>query len=72
VAFDIFEERALCAGFGDDSSHVRPKVAGIVFSQSIAGRAEWLAGIASQDDVHRSAPQAAVEGGKVIPYRSVA
>ncbi|TCR70538.1 hypothetical protein EV560_101945 [Bosea sp. BK604] len=71
MAFDVLEEYAPGAGLADDPSHMRPEVAWIIFAEPVAGRAEGLAGVACQDDIHRSAPRAAVEGGKIIPDRCI-
>lgn len=72
MPFNVLEEDAASAGLDDDAPDMRPEVAWIGFTASAAGRAEGLAGIARQHDIHSSAPRAAVEGCKVIPYRRVA
>lgn len=72
MALDVLEEDAPGSGLADDSSDMRPEMARIVLAEAVAGRAEGLAGIACQDDIHCAAPWSAVEAGKVIPDRSVA
>lgn len=72
MALDVLEEDAPGASLADDAPDMRPEMAGIVLAEAVAGGAEGLAGVTRQDDIHRSAPWAAVEGGKVIPDRSVA
>ena len=48
---------------------VRPEVARIVGAPAPSGDAKWLARIARTDEIHRAAPRAAVEAGKVVPDR---
>lgn len=71
MAFDVFEETPFGIDFSDDSPDVRPEVAGIVFALAPAGEAEGLAGISGSEDMNLSTPWRAVEGGNVIPDRSL-
>ena len=48
---------------------MRPEVARIVGAPAPSGDAEWLARIARTDEIHRAAPRAAVEAGKIVPDR---
>ena len=66
---DVFEEDEGRLDFADDASDMRPKVARVVRAPAFARDGERLARIARSDDVHRSAPWAAVEAGNVVPDR---
>lgn len=72
MPLDVFEEDAARAGFGDDPAHMWPEMTRVGLALPAPGRAEGLAGISRQDDIHRSAPRAAVEAGEIIPDRRVA
>ena len=48
---------------------MRPEVARIVGAPAPSGDAERLARIARTDEIHRAAPRAAVEAGKIVPDR---
>ncbi|MET3611732.1 hypothetical protein ABID16_000037 [Rhizobium aquaticum] len=71
MTFDILEEAPFRFDLGDDASDARPKMAGVVFSFSQAGKGEWLAWISSSDEMNLSTPRHAVEGGNIVPNRSV-
>ncbi len=71
MAFDVFEEAPFGIELADDSPDVGPKVAGIVLAPAPAGKAEGLAGISGSEDMNLSTPRRAVEGGNVIPDRSL-
>ena len=71
MPFDVFEEAPLGIKVSDDSPDVRPEVAGIVLALAPAGEAEGLAGISGSEDMNLSTPRRAVEGGNVIPDRSL-
>lgn len=66
---DVFEEDEAGARLLDDPGDVRPEVAGILGTLSLARGAEGLAGVARRDDIHPAAPRSAVEGGKLVPDR---
>ena len=68
---DILEEHEGRFDFADDAGDMRPEVARIVTAEPSARHAEWLARIASSDDIHRATPRAAVEGGNVVPDNSL-
>ena len=44
-------------------------MAGILRPLAFARDREWLARIAPSEDIHRSTPRAAVEGGNIVPDR---
>lgn len=71
MAFDVLEEAPFGIELLGDSPDVRPEVAGIVFPLAAAGEAEGLAGISGSEDMNLSTPWRAVEGGNVIPDRSL-
>lgn len=66
---DIFEKDEGRLAFADDALDVRPEMAWIGSAQPFSRERERLAWIARKEDVHTSAPRAAVEGGNVVPDR---
>jgi len=70
VAGDVLEENKSRFALPDDALHLRPEVARVSSAESVAGEAEGLARVARSDEIHDSAPRAAVEGSKVVPDRS--
>jgi len=66
---DILEEDEGRFSLSDDAGDMGPEVARVVRALALAGDAERLARIARSEDVHRSTPRAAVEGGNVVPHR---
>jgi len=64
---DILEEDEGRLDLTDDAGDMGPEVARILAAEPSARHAEWLARIASSDDIHRAAPRAAVEGSNVVP-----
>lgn len=71
VSLDIFEETPFGVEVPDDAPEVRPEVAGIVVAETLSGKAEGLAGITASEDMNPSTPRQAVEGGNVVPDRSL-
>lgn len=71
MAFDVFEEAPFGIEFSDDSPDVGPEMAGIVLALASPGEAEGLARISGSEDMNLSTPSRAVEGGNVIPDRSL-
>jgi hypothetical protein len=71
VAFDILEEAPFRIELADDALEMRPEVAWIVFPAPLSCKAEGLAGITASEDMNPSTPRAAVEGGNVVPDRSL-
>ena len=68
---DILEEHEGRLDLADDAGDMRPEVARILTAKPSARHAEWLARIASSDDIHRATPRAAVEGSNVVPDNSL-
>ena len=68
---DIFEKDEGRLAFADDPGDIRPEVARILGTPSLARHAERLARIARRDDIHRAAPRLAVECGNVVPDNSL-
>lgn len=68
---DVLEEHPFGPALHDDPADVRPEVPGVATAEALAGGRERLARIARSDDVHASTPASAVEGGKVVPDRSM-
>ena len=66
---DILEEDEGRLDLADDAGDMRPEVARVLRAPALARDGERLARIARSDDVHRTAPWAAVEGGNVVPDR---
>jgi hypothetical protein len=68
---DILEEYERRLAFPDDAGDMRPEVARVLDAPALARDGERLAWIARSDDVHRAAPWAAVEGGNIVPDKSL-
>jgi hypothetical protein len=68
---DILEEHEGRLDLADDAGDMRPEVARILTAKPSARHAEWLARIASSDDIHHATPRAAVEGSNVVPDNSL-
>ncbi len=68
---DILEEDEGRLDLADDAGDMRPEVARVVRTPTLARDGERLARIARSDDVHRAAPRTAVEGSNVVPDNSL-
>ena len=66
---DILEEDEGRRALPDDAGDMGPEMAGVACPLPLARDGERLARIARSDDIHRSTPRAAVEGGNVVPER---
>lgn len=64
---DVFEKDEGRLDLADDAGDMRPEVARILGTPSLARHAERLARIARRDEIHRAAPRLAVEIGNVVP-----
>lgn len=71
MPFDVFEEAPFGVEFLGDPPDVRPEMAGIILALAPSGEAEGLAGISGSEDMNLSTPGRAIEGGNVIPDRSL-
>ena len=65
---DILEEDEGRLHLVDNARDMRPEVTRVGRAEPPAGDRKRLARIARQQDVHRAAPRAAVEGSNVVPY----
>ena len=70
VVAHVLEENKSGPDLSHDSGHIGPQVPRIVFTAALTRDRKWLAGVASSDDIHLSAPRAAIEGLEIVPYRS--
>lgn len=70
VASHVLEEDEFGPALADDAGDVGPEMALIGGAELLAGGAERLAGVSRNDEIHCSAPRAAVEGLKIVPNRS--
>jgi len=61
VPGDVFEEHPLGSAFVDNAGDVGPKVAGVVGTTALSGRAEGLAGISGEDGIESTAEGPGVE-----------
>ncbi len=66
---DILEEDEGRLDLVDDPRDMRPEVARVVGTPALARDRERLARISRSNDVHRTAPRAAVEAGNIVPDR---
>lgn len=69
VPCDVFEEDEPGPDLADDPRDVGPEVARVGSTPALAGGAERLARISRRDEIHDSAPRAAVEGFEIVPDR---
>lgn len=69
MPLDVLEEDDLRLDFADDPRDMGPEVTGIVGTTTTPGDAEWLARVSGSDEIHLSAPSAAVEGREIVPDR---
>jgi hypothetical protein len=70
VVGDVLQKDNWRGALADDAGDVGPEVAGIVGPASLAGHAEWLAGVAANEAIHDATPRAAVEGSEIAPQRA--
>ena len=68
---DILEEHEGRLDLADDPGDMGPEVARVVCAPALARDRERLARIACSDDIHRTTPRAAVEGGNIVPDNSL-
>lgn len=68
-ASDVFEEEPLGPGGVEDALDMRPQPPLIVSTETLAGDAVALAWHSRDDEIHRSAQRASVEGCQVAPNR---
>ena len=68
---DVLQQDESRSHVTDDPCDVRPEPPIIVNSTLLPGRAERLAGEAGSDEIHSATPRATVEGGEVIPHKSL-
>lgn len=68
---DVFQQDEAGCHVSDDGCDGWPEPAVIVSSTLPAGGTERLAGEAGSDEIHSATPRATVEGGEVIPDRSL-
>jgi hypothetical protein len=69
VPCDILQKDEGGTNLLDDSMNLGPQVSRIICATTLAGVAEWLAGVSSSDAIHRSTPRLAVEGSQIRPHR---
>jgi len=69
VIGDVFQKHPFGVAFPDDPREMRPQMAGIVDPLAFTRDRKRLARIAASNNIHRSTPRSAIEGGNVIPER---
>jgi hypothetical protein len=67
---DILEEDERRLDLANDAGDMRPEMAWILAAEPSACDRERLARIARNDDIHRAAPRAAIEGSNIVPDNS--
>jgi hypothetical protein len=70
VPFDVFKETESGLHGSNSICDPRPEVPRIVFSGSLSGCAERLAGISARDDVHFAVKSPPRKGLEISPDRS--
>jgi hypothetical protein len=66
---DVLKQDEGRFAFPDDAGDMRPEVAWVFVAPPSAGDRERRARISRCDNVHRTTPRAAIEGGNVVPDR---
>jgi hypothetical protein len=69
MSFDVFKEAELRLEKSNTVCDIGPEVARIVFASTLPGCAEWLAGVATSEDVHAISKCFPREGLKIRPDR---
>jgi hypothetical protein len=69
MSFDILEEAELGSENPNSVCDEGPEVSWVVSSEPLSCRAEWLAGVATSEDVHAVAKRSPREGFKIRPNR---
>ena len=70
VSFDILEEAELGSENPNSVCDKWPEVPRVFCAEPLSGRAEWLAGVATSEDVHAVTKLCPWEGLKIRPDRS--
>lgn len=70
-SWDVLQEHVAGFHVADDPCDVGPEPTLVVSAQPLACCAERLAGETGSDEIHSATPRATVEGGEVIPDRSL-
>ncbi len=68
---DVLEEDERRFDLSDDAGNMGPEMSWIFCPETLARQRERLARISRREDVHRTAPRAAVESGNIVPDRRV-
>jgi len=69
VSFDVLKEAESGPHKSNSVCNEWPEVAGVVGPESFAGGTEWLAGVATREDVHAATKLGPWEGFKIRPDR---
>lgn len=69
MSSDVLEKSDACSALIEDSPDVGPEVSFIGYALSLTSEGEWLAGIATNDEIHRSTPRSAIKRGQIRPDR---
>ena len=69
MSFDVFKETELGSENANSACDVGPKMSWVFCSESLSGCAEWLAGVATSEDVHSVTKCSPWEGFKIRPNR---
>jgi len=70
VPFDVLKETHSGHNAVDDSTYPWPEVSWVFFAKSLSCNAEWLAGVATSEDVNRASKWFQWQGFKVRPNRA--
>lgn len=71
VSKDVLAEQVSGSALAVDPQDFGPEVPGVSFSESLPGRAERLARVSANDEIHAATPRSSVEGSQVTPDRSL-
>ena len=62
MAGDVLEEAPGGLALSKNTIDIWPEVTLVGFSEPVAGKGKWLAGVAASDAIHEATPRASVEG----------
>lgn len=71
VTWDVLAEEEPRVRLARDAPDVRPEMTGVMQPPPFAGDAEGLTGVPRSNEIHCATPRSTVEGGDVVPDRSL-
>jgi hypothetical protein len=69
--WDVLQKDVSRSHVANDANDVGPDPPLVLGALALPGNGEWLAREARSDDIHTATPRFTVEGGEVVPHRSL-